>query len=169
MLGMQLASPQTSAAGRLFDGASALAGLCHDSSFEGEAPMRLEAACSGTPGAGVPLPLSRDVRGVWRSDWAPLVELMLDGRLDIGARATRFHAALARVVVDQARAVAAEHPVRCVGLAGGVFQNRTLTGLAIDGLRAAGFTPLLPAQVPPNDAGISYGQVIEAVARGAIQ
>jgi hydrogenase maturation protein HypF len=90
---------------------------------------------------------------------------MLDGAHPLAGRAAAFHAALAGALVDQARAVAAERPVRHVGLTGGVFQNRTLARLAIAGLREAGFEALLPGQLPVNDAGISYGQVIEAMAR----
>ena len=166
MLGMNLASPHTSAIGRLFDGASALLGLCHESSFEGEAPMRLEAAAAAAVRAPArALPLERDTNGLWRSDWAPLVDLLLDARQSAAERASAFHASLARALVDQARAIAAERPLRCVGLAGGVFLNRTLAELACAGLREAGFEPLLPERVPVNDAGISYGQVIEAAAR----
>jgi hydrogenase maturation protein HypF len=166
MLQANLACPRTSAVGRLFDAASALAGACHASSFEGEAPMRLEALCSPAGGAGPVLALARDAHGVWRSDWAPLVDFMLDESLAPGDRAAGFHASLARALVDQARAVRARQPFTRVGLTGGVFQNRTLTALAATGLRAAGFDVLIPEQVPANDAGISYGQVIEAAARG---
>ena len=81
-------------------------------------------------------------------------------------RAGAFHAALAQALVDQARAVWQRHPnLHRIGLTGGVFQNRTLTALAHGLLRAAGFEVLIPEQVPVNDAGISYGQVIEAAAR----
>ncbi len=72
-------SPSTTSVGRLFDAAAALSHVCMESSFEGEAPMRLEALCEG--GEGCPptaLPLLRDESGIWRSDWAPLLALMLD-------------------------------------------------------------------------------------------
>jgi len=36
----------TSSAGRLFDAVSAICGLCARSSFEGQAPMRLEGAAA---------------------------------------------------------------------------------------------------------------------------
>jgi hydrogenase maturation protein HypF len=160
------AVPRTSAAGRLFDAASALAGVCAEASFEGEAPMRLEALCPPQPLPGPELPLAPDPAGVLRSDWAPLVELMADARLPVPERAGRFHAAMAQALVAQARAVQARHAVRRVGLTGGVFQNRTLGALAHAGLEAAGFEVLLPERVPVNDAGISFGQAVEAAARG---
>jgi hydrogenase maturation protein HypF len=54
--------------------------------------------------------------------------------------------------------------VRRVGLGGGVFQNRVLTERARELLMAEGFEVLLPHRLPVNDAGISYGQLIEAAA-----
>ncbi|HEY5774638.1 MAG TPA: hypothetical protein VIS57_01010, partial [Xanthomonadales bacterium] len=48
-----------------------------------------------------------------------------------------------------------------VGLAGGVFQNRILTQKCITLLEENGFAVTLPSKVPVNDAGISFGQVIE--------
>ena len=62
------------------------------------------------------------------------------------------------------------HSVMCTASARsgwrvGVFQNRVLAELAEARLVAAGFEVLLPARMPCNDAAISFGQVVEAVAR----
>jgi hydrogenase maturation protein HypF len=51
-----------------------------------------------------------------------------------------------------------------VGLGGGVFQNRVLTEQVQVLLKAADFEVLIPERLPVNDAGISYGQLIEAAA-----
>jgi hydrogenase maturation protein HypF len=68
-------APQTSAAGRLFDAAAALIGVCREATFEGQAPMLLEAACQ--QGANpVELPLRPDAAGVWQLDWAPLLPML---------------------------------------------------------------------------------------------
>jgi hydrogenase maturation protein HypF len=48
-----------------------------------------------------------------------------------------------------------------IGLCGGVFQNRVLTERVIALLEADDFTVCLPETVPVNDAGISFGQIIE--------
>lgn len=167
MLKRGLSSPRTTAVGRLFDGAAALCGLVEQASFEGEGPMRLEAQCDAPAAGRVRLSLARsDEDGLWRSDWAPLVELMLEARRPLAERAWLFHDALARALADQAAAVRTERPFRRVGLAGGVFQNRVLCALAHDALQAAGYEVLLAEAVPANDAGISYGQVVEAAAPG---
>jgi hydrogenase maturation protein HypF len=156
-------APSTTAVGRLFDAAAALVGLCLHTSYEGEAPMRLEALCEESA-APLALPLARDTAGVWRSDWAPLVPAMLDGRRTPAARAALFHASLAQALCEQALAVREHTGVVRVGLGGGVFQNRILSEQVQARLTAAGFEVLIPQRLPVNDAVISYGQLIEAAA-----
>jgi hydrogenase maturation protein HypF len=73
---------------------------------------------------------------------------------------------MARVIVDQARRISREFDVRRVGLCGGVFQNRVLAGLALDGLATAGFDAVLPERLPCNDAALSFGQAAEVAALG---
>ena len=152
--------PRTSSAGRLFDAAAALLGLVSRASFEAQAPMALE-ACAAEGAAPVRLPLqARD--GLWLSDWEPLLDLLLDEGLSVGERAAAFHESLARAVLDQARAVRSESGVACLGLTGGVFQNRRLCERVSRLAEADGFRVLVPERVPCNDAGLSYGQLIEA-------
>jgi hydrogenase maturation protein HypF len=155
-----LNSPITTSVGRLFDAAAALSGVCVESSFEGEAPLRLEALCECREGP-IALPLLRDELGVWRSDWAPLLALMLDERRTQSFRAAQFHSSLAHALLAQALAVREQAKVSCVGLAGGVFQNRVLTEHVLSLLEAAGFEVLVPKALPLNDAAISFGQLIE--------
>ena len=155
-----LNSPASSAVGRLFDAAAALCGLCTHASFEGEGPMRLEAAANGA-GEIITLPLVRDSGGLWRADWAPLLPMLGDSALSVAERAARFHASLAQVLVEQAKLLRAQTGVGAIGLTGGVFQNRHLAEDAIRRLEAEGFTVHFPQRVPVNDAGLSFGQVIE--------
>jgi hydrogenase maturation protein HypF len=159
-----LNAPTTSAVGRLFDAAAALLGVCRQASYEGEAPMRLEALSEGISALPVALPLTRDPDGAWRSDWAPLLPLLLDSRLALALRAARFHSSLAQMLCEQARAVRRDCGVKRVGLVGGVFQNRVLSEQVSARLRDDGFEVLIPRQLPVNDAAISYGQLIEIAA-----
>jgi hydrogenase maturation protein HypF len=50
-------------------------------------------------------------------------------------------------------------------LTGGVFQNVQLTELAHELLTRESFRVLLAEQVPCNDGGLSYGQVVELAGR----
>jgi len=161
----RLNSPVSSAVGRLFDAAAALCGVCTHASFEGEGPIRLEAAAYGAEGQVTELPLQRDPAGIWRSDWAPLLPMLTDTMRPLAGRAARFHLSLAQALVDQALKLRAQTGISSVGLSGGVFQNRLLAEAAIDRLQAAGFAVYLPQRVPVNDAGLSFGQVIEFLHR----
>jgi hydrogenase maturation protein HypF len=156
----RLNCPQTTAAGRLFDAAAALSGLLHSASFEGQGPMLLEAAASGA-GESIPLPLVKTAGNLWQTDWSPLLPRLGDAALSVAERAASFHLALAQAIAAQAQAVSGESPVEAVGLCGGVFQNRLLAGQASALLRQAGFQVFLPRRVPLNDAGISFGQIVE--------
>ncbi len=161
----RLNCPQTTAAGRLFDAAAALTGLNYRSSYEGQGPMLLEAACAGETGEAIPLPLAPNRQGIRETDWAPLLPFLMDPKLSPAQRAAGFHASLARAIVEQANAAREEHGELTVGLGGGVFQNRVLTEQALSLLRANGFDARLSHDVPCNDAGISYGQIVEAGGR----
>lgn len=157
----RLNSPASSAVGRLFDAAAALCGVCTHASFEGEAPMRLEAAAAASTGDAVELPLARDPLGLWRTDWAPLLPMLGGTARPPAERAARFHLSLAQALVEQAKQLRTQTGIRSVGLTGGVFQNRVLAEAAIGLLERAGFSTHLPQRVPVNDAGLSFGQVIE--------
>jgi hydrogenase maturation protein HypF len=76
------------------------------------------------------------------------------------AIARAFHTALAQMMVAVARHVGEARIV----LTGGCFQNRRLTETAIAGLGRAGFHVYWHQRIPPNDGGISLGQVIAAAA-----
>jgi len=161
-----LNAPATTSVGRLFDAAAALLGVCLHASYEGEAPMRLEALCQGVvaPVPPVALPLERDANGIWRSDWAALLPTLLDSRVDPAARAAAVHSSLAHALCEQAVAVRRQSGVSRVGLSGGVFQNRVLTEQAHALLSATGFEVLIPQRLPVNDAAISFGQLVESIA-----
>jgi hydrogenase maturation protein HypF len=154
-------APQSSAVGRLFDAAAALTGVNLKSSFEGQGPMLFEALAEHDA-EPIALPLARDAQNVWRSDWAPLLPMLMDESLGAGERADTFHASLAHALVAQTTRLRSEHGTFTVGLSGGVFQNRRLAEKALAALTAAGFETRLPLQLPCNDAGLSFGQIIEA-------
>lgn len=149
---------ESSAVGRLFDGAAALLGLCRVASFEGQGPALLEALAAPAEAAALALTVRGDVL---EADWGPLVPMLRDDALALPVRAGRFHAALAATGLEIARAMRARYGVATVGLAGGVFQNRLLSEMLLGLLRADGFLAQLGEAIPCNDAGLSFGQIIE--------
>jgi hydrogenase maturation protein HypF len=158
-------SPQTTAVGRLFDAAAALTGINLYSSFEGQAPMSLEAAAdAGTRPSPVSLPVvERD--GLLECNWAPLLPVMLKTRSTVAERAALWHESLAAALLAQARATRSRARFDAVGLAGGVFQNRLLAERVIELLEQDGFEVRLPERLPCNDAAIAFGQIVEAALR----
>jgi hydrogenase maturation protein HypF len=161
-----LGTTQTSAVGRLFDAAAALLGLAGNTSYEAQAPMQLEALAAGTVLPPIAMPQGVDPSGMLRSDWEPLLTVLLDEGSSRAERAAIFHASLAQALVEQAIALRAGLVFSQVGLCGGVFQNRLLTETVQSGLMQQGFATLIPRRLPMNDASISFGQIIEAAARG---
>ena len=154
--------PPTRAIGRLFDAAAALTGLCTHASFEGEGPMKLEAAAQQHGQAKpVALPLAQDESGLWQCDWAPLLPMLTNHKLAPAERAACFHASLAHALLALALKLREQHGIDDVGFTGGVFQNRLLAESAKALLKEHGFSVHLPRNVPVNDAGVCLGQVIE--------
>jgi len=171
MMSRSVNSPVTSSAGRLFDGVAALLGLCQRSSFEGQAAMRLEFAADPDVFDSYPFDFDPPVDGSDAPaivDWRPTIEALV---LDVGrgispaVASARFHGTLVEMI---ARVV--EHTgEKTVALTGGCFQNRLLAERVVRRLRQNGIEVLLHRQVPPNDGGISLGQVAVAAAREQIE
>jgi hydrogenase maturation protein HypF len=154
---------ETSAAGRLFDAAAALVLGRNKASFEGQGPMELEALARESAEA-VSLPLTEDKAAVLRSDWAPLLPVLADLSLAPNKRADIFHETMAQALVDQALRISERTKFDAVGLSGGVFQNCRLSELVIGKLDNLGIDVRLHEEVPANDGGLCFGQVIEALA-----
>ena len=178
MLARRLNSPLTSSAGRLFDAVASLTGLRQQVRFEAQAAMELEFALEGIGTndsypfsvAGLPPPDAPEQSPAGRSarivDWSPLVaQIIADVKRGVppGPISARFHNALVEIIVAVARPMGQERLV----LSGGCFQNRYLTERAVRRLQAEGFRPYWHQRVPPNDGGISLGQVVAALQPGA--
>jgi hydrogenase maturation protein HypF len=162
MLARDVNCPMTTSAGRLFDGVASLLGLAQRSSFEGQAAMALEFIADENETESYPFALESNSLLVL--DWRPMIAALT---ADIAAGvapariSARFHNGLIGAMVKVADRVGTPR----VALSGGCFQNRRLVESAAARLSAAGFTPLLHRQVPPNDGGIALGQLCIAAAR----
>ncbi|WP_338307392.1 carbamoyltransferase HypF [Bradyrhizobium sp. TM233] len=145
--------PTTTSAGRLFDAAAGLLGLCPVQSYEGEAAMKLEALVR-TP---------RIAQDGWIIEsgalsLAPLFEHLATGTIDPVEGAELFHGTLAAACIDWIGRAARTTGIVTVALSGGCFLNAILSDEIERGCIAAGLSPLLPRQMPPNDGGLSLGQ-----------
>ena len=164
MLDRDVGSPRTTAMGRLFDGIAFLAGLRGRCSFEAQAAMELEAAAERGLAAGetsaYPIPVVSGQPAVadWRATALAVLKDRADG-LPVERIAARFHLALAQLAVD----FSAAYPDLPIAISGGCFQNGVLARDVPNALARIGRTVYPSRRVPPNDGGLSLGQL--AVAR----
>jgi hydrogenase maturation protein HypF len=164
----RLNTPLTSAAGRLFDTVSALAGIRNSVTYEAQAAIELEMLATQWAAA---LPSQDGSSGyhfdVEESNGGVLIRLRrlleaIQADRAAGMRPAeigwRFHQTMATMITSVCRQISEETGLRIVALSGGCFQNRLLLGLTVPRLERAGLRVLLHHQVPCNDGGISLGQ-----------
>ena len=163
MIDKGLNSPLTTSCGRLFDAVSALAGLCSETSYEGQAAIRLEHAQDRTEDSRYVCGLSERAEP---DRPAILDTLALFGQaaddLLAGAPAAivsrRFHLGLVSGLADAAATLCARLGTRHVVLSGGVFLNRTVATRLPELLAARGLLAHSHATEPPGDGCIALGQ-----------
>ncbi len=159
MLEKKVNAPLTSSAGRLFDAVAGLIGLRSRASFEGQAAMELEFTIQSRVEDAYSFALREESPFVL--DWQPTIMEIIDNLRDGEARAiisAKFHNTLAEMIVAVAQKISQQKVV----LSGGCFQNRYLAERTIDRLSAEGFRPYWHQRIPPNDGGISLGQIFAA-------
>ena len=177
MIDKGLNTPFTSSAGRLFDAASAILGVCTEPRYEGEGAVLLEAAIGAESGEeAYPVDIVKNAAtkestaadtSVVVLDAAPLFRALLDDMASgtpASKIALRFHNAMAQAVIDICRMANAIYGLTAVALSGGVFMNRYLTERCLRLLPYEGFTVAINRELPPNDGCISFGQAVIALA-----
>ncbi len=149
-------SPLTSSAGRLFDGVSALLGICLESGYEGRAAIMLQQAAeqSGPVDGSYPVVIEGDAPRVIRFE--PMISALLDDRDPVEKRALRFHQWFVESLLT---VVVRERPLK-VAASGGVFQNSLLLSALRRSLDREGIPLLVNERFPVNDGGIALGQIV---------
>lgn len=173
MLRNGINAPRTTSAGRLFDAVASLTGLRHINHFEGQAAMELEFQIPGAKQPGqYPFRLKtiegseHDLKFI--CDWEPMVRVIIEDvkqGISCGEISAKFHNTLAEMAVA---AVKQSGNLKVV-LSGGCFQNKYLSERIVQRLTGEGYQPYWHQRVPPNDGGISLGQIVaNAVSRNGI-
>jgi hydrogenase maturation protein HypF len=176
MLERGLNTPRTSSAGRLFDAVAALLGLRDRVSYEGQAAVELEWLATQTPpdgaypfsvapsdeGGHVGQPLIVDTRPLIRA-----VAEQVNHGMEAARVARRFHATVVEIIADICRRVRQATGLAVVVLSGGVFLNALLTRDVCARLEGEGFRVYRNRLVPPNDGGLSLGQLAVAAAHSS--
>jgi len=156
MMERALNSPWTTSMGRLLDAAASLSRIASHNGFEGQAPMKFEAAIARTGSESYPALIAGE-----ELDWRPAIEALVEDvqrNVQAGDIARRFHNTLVEWIVTAAKQTGLERVV----LSGGCFQNSFLAERTVERLSAAGHRPYTHQRVPPNDGGIALGQAVIA-------
>lgn len=171
-------TPPSSSMGRLFDAVAALAGVGDRVAFEGQAAMQLEWLATDVVDAGAyPFEITQGDRcGSQRPsvcddmniekplviDTRPLIcAVAKDVARSVDSRliARRFHSTVAEMIIAVCLRLKDSTGLNAVALSGGVFMNALLTCAAGARLEQAGFRVFRHRLVPPNDGGLSLGQL----------
>ncbi len=161
-------APHTSSMGRLFDAAAFLLGCGARVSYEAEAAVALEALALGARDAARSYTFAAGGEDFVTIDPSPVIAGMLD---DIASGvpapeiAAAFHRAVAGLVLSLGARLARRHGCREIVLSGGCFQNRLLCEYVTEGARERPERFCMHALVPPNDGGVSLGQLAVGIAR----
>ena len=157
---------RTSSLGRLFDAVAGMTGVCRTASFDGQAPVALEAVAdpdenghwftpdlldlSVSPALVRPEPILLDVSRETSAGISP------------ATISAKFHNTIALAAVHLADVLCRRHHIAAVCLSGGSFQNARLRDRVIAEFRRAGRRVCWNRAVPLNDGGIALGQVAAA-------
>ena len=156
MLSKNINCPKTSSAGRLFDAVASLLNIRQKINYEGQAAMMLEFSVATSEKGHYPFTLSGTDPLV--IDWQPMIEKILheikEGTSG-NAIAMKFHRTLAAMILNVCQRLSSKK----VALTGGCFQNAILLGRTVTLLRENDFIPYWHQRIPPNDGGISLGQI----------
>jgi len=164
MIARRVNSPSTSSLGRLFDAASALVGVCEAATFEGQPAIEFEAVVRSEETGVYPWAIA-EVNGRFVVDPKPIIRALVEDvsrRVEPPIIAARFHNAVVAFITEMCVRLREATSIETVALSGGVFQNDVLARRLVSNLLERGFKVLVNRHVPPNDGGISLGQVAVA-------
>ena len=158
-----LNTPLTSSCGRLFDAVSALLGIRREIEYEGQAAVELEEA-AGDMFTELTYPYRIEIQDGKRiiriKEMLEAIISDIQQERSIQEIAAGFHNSVANIIIELCCDIAQETNLKYTALSGGVFQNRRLLNLIVEGLKRIGLTPLLHRQLPFNDGCISLGQAV---------
>jgi len=164
MMDKKLNCPLTSSMGRLFDAVSSILDICHISTYEGQAAMELEAKTLADIDETYHYVVEEGAESLIVEPGPVIKGILSDLEKGISQSfvSTKFHNTVVAFIVDICKRIRKLYLLNTVVLSGGVFQNSYLADRARFLLEKEGFRVLENSVIPPNDGGISFGQVAVA-------
>lgn len=159
-------SPITSSAGRLFDIAAGILGLCDIAQYEGQGAIALELAGRGNDGQLLPYTMLQGSPYVldFMPTFAAITDAFRAGE-QVDYLSACFHLTVADAVVKVVKCIRRDTGISKVALSGGVWQNSTILEKVVGMLQQDNFRIYSNSRVPPNDGGLALGQAAVAGAR----
>jgi len=162
--------PLSSSTGRIFDTVSYLLGACRIKTYRGEPAMRLEGLAAKGNTENVNLEINHSKKnGITVINTSELImnilELIKNNQNKNADIATKFQEEIGKAFASIAIEHAKKFNIKKLGLSGGVAYNYSFSKKVKEEILKAGFGFLEHNKIPPGDAGISSGQLINGIFR----
>ncbi|KAF7962785.1 hypothetical protein AWV80_17445 [Cupriavidus sp. UYMU48A] len=162
-------APECSSMGRLFDGIAALLGLADVAEYEAQGPIELEGLLMRDLSLAPPYPFSLignvgNERIEYRTMVRDVVGDLISG-IDVATISRRFHSTIVDFTCSVCVMLRNRTGIKDVVLSGGVFLNEFLLVNSVRELRKLGLQPHHQSFFPPNDGGVSAGQLAVCIAQ----
>lgn len=158
MLDKNFNSIQTSSCGRLFDGVSAILGICEKVNFEAEAAIKLEQVVETSETGFYTFDLEENSTLTELSFLQMFREIEKDWKLKtVSEISAKFHNTLVLGIEKVVDRISTATKTKTIALSGGCFQNKILLQKLTEKLSKK-YTLLTHSKVPTTDCGIALGQ-----------
>ncbi|WP_314733422.1 Sua5/YciO/YrdC/YwlC family protein [Anaerobacillus sp. CMMVII] len=161
-------SPLAGTCGRLFDVVSAITGVSHISTYDGEAAIRFSELVDVNDAGDeyYPYELTKKAGIIEISVKKMILKIIkeVEAGKEVKQIALKFHETIVQMCLSLILVAAQTKPslTKKVVLSGGSFHNRYLATRLMSLLKEHGFQVFTHKNVPCNDGGISLGQIIIA-------
>ncbi len=157
----------TTSTGRVLDAISALLGITHYRSYDGEPTMKLESVARNGKNLEIPLRFKTEQDEHGNRTVLDTTQILLNiyENLDVHSRvdlAFSAEDAIATGLAELAVNAAEKGGIGTIGLSGGVAYNEHITTRVREIVEANDFTFIVHNKIPTGDGGISLGQAIVA-------
>ena len=165
MIDRSVNSPEVSSVGRLFDAVSSIIGVRDFITYQGQAAIELEMMADEKEKEGYLFNLKKE-KHIYIIDPRSVIKAIItdaQNGVQKSKISMKFHAGLADLIVKVSKILRKETGINKVCLSGGVFQNMVLRSTSTEKLERNKFQVYNHKNIPPNDGGISAGQVAIAM------
>lgn len=168
MIEKEINSPETSSIGRFLDAVSAIIGVRHTITYEGQAAIELENIIDTTCKEAYPYEIVFNVNekeSKYIIKLSKTISMLLIDKLNNiphGLMAAKIHNTIIDFTTNLCVLLRRDTNINAIVLSGGVFQNSYLLEQISHQLKKLSFDVYTHKKFPPNDGGIALGQIVIA-------